>query len=78
MEQVEILHRGHYADVVVERLGLIGVIEKDYRFSIREGAFKFKYVGNLWMKLTYDENGAVLEAVKQPVLLMNVTARLTS
>lgn len=74
---VHIEQREGRADVYVDRIGQVGVIEKDFRFSVIKGAFKFKYVGNDWMKLTYDENGAVLDAVKKPVLLMNVTARLT-
>ena len=67
-----------YATVYVERLGRIGVIQRDFRFSVVEGAFKFRYVGDTWMQLKYDENTAVLEAVKEPIVLMNVTHRLTS
>ena len=58
-------------DVSIERLGSIGEIR------VLFGVCRFRYTGDTWMKLTYEENTAVLNAIKEPVALMNVTWRLT-
>ena len=61
------------ANVFIDRLGFIGVID----WSYTQRKYKFMYTSE-WRKLTYDENIAVLEAVKKPVALLNITKRLTS
>ena len=59
------------ANVYIDRLGFIGVI--DWSYAWRE--YRFMYTSD-WMKLTYNENSAVQEAVKKPVALLNITQRL--
>lgn len=58
-------------DVSIERLGSIGEIR------VVLGHCQFRYLSDTWMKLTYEENTAVLKAIEKPVALMNVTWRLT-
>ena len=70
---VEIIQQGaRHCEVHTERLGLVGRI---YDFSA--GPFQFRYIGNAWMKLTYDENTAVQAAVLPKITLLNITKRLT-
>lgn len=40
--------------------------------------WKFEWAGIRWMRLTYEESGFVLKAVKKPLALLNITERLRS
>lgn len=57
------------AQVWLERLGYIGFIRR------QGGQYVFNY-NAYWEKLTFAENAAVQEAVKNPIAVLNVTARL--
>ena len=40
--------------------------------------WKFEWAGPQWMSLTYEESSAVLDAVKEPLVVLNVAERLLS
>ena len=44
----------------------------------RPKKWRFEWAGEHWKTLTYDEAGAVLEGVKKPLALLNITQRLKS
>ena len=47
-----------------------------FRRTVME--WKFEWAGTQWMRLTYEESGAVLKAVEKPLILLNITERLKS
>jgi hypothetical protein len=38
--------------------------------------WRFHWLGEQWMKLNFTTSGEVLEAVKEPLALLNITLRL--
>lgn len=59
--------------VEIDRLGLVGAINQ-----WNKEPWKFRYTGDAWMQMTYDENTAVLAAAKKKELQLNVIRRLTT
>jgi len=53
-----------------DQFGLIG------RFRRIDNSWKFHYIGTKWMKMTYAQNTALLEFIREPLVLLNITARL--
>jgi len=57
--------------VSIKRLGRIG------HFYRSADTYKFTYRGATWMQLSYNENTAILDAITKPLILLNITRRLT-
>lgn len=59
-------------EIYLDRLGFVGHI-----FEFEAKPFIFKWVGDNWKRMTYEENAAVLAAVGPKVTMLNITRRLT-